>query len=56
MILANLAGNLTEVHVGNVTLEFRDDLGEIVAVTGNIEAFPPSVLLQLSLGLVELVE
>jgi hypothetical protein len=56
VILANLAGHMTEMHVANILLEFRSDLGEVIAANRNIEAFPLSVLLQLSLRLVELVD
>jgi hypothetical protein len=55
VILADLAGHMTEMHVGNVLLEFRNNLDEITAVSENIETFPLFVLLQLSLSLIELV-
>jgi hypothetical protein len=45
VILASLAGDMTEMHVGNVLLEFCHDLGEVVAVTRNIEAFPLCIAL-----------
>jgi hypothetical protein len=45
VILANLPGHMTKMHVGNVLLEFHDDLREVAAMTGHIEAFPLSVLL-----------
>ncbi|HET6961535.1 MAG TPA: hypothetical protein VFJ27_03525, partial [Terriglobia bacterium] len=56
IILAELAGHMAEMHVGNMLLEFCDDLGEVAAVTWNIEAFPLFVLLQFSLSLIELAD
>ena len=54
--LADLAGHMAEMHVANVLLEFRDDLGHVAAVDGNLEALPLPVLLQLSPSLVELAD
>jgi len=47
---------MTEMHVGNVLLEFPDDLGQIAAVARNLEAFTISILRHLGLSLVELAD